>query len=551
MSNESNTAAVRASFGVLATAILIVVASCLGARAISAQDHVKDLQKAAVASGRAAWGHWGANPDKYSAWISHTNRLIPVYTFGMTLDAVNGPHSVYRDAQRLRELYGRLPEGSLNPAATYFDQTDVYRLQQQAAAAGKKYIVLIVFDGMDWQTTRAAAVYRAGNAGYGEGRGSGLHFQDYRGAATDFGCFVTSPHSTNERVDVDAQVVLQQSDVHSGGYDARLGGGAPWESPTDPDYLTGKSHARPDAVTDSASAMTSLTTGIKTYNRAINIDPHGRQVATIAHRLQSERGFAIGVVTSVPISHATPAAAYAHNVSRDDYQDLTRDLLGLPSIAHRSQPLPGVDVLLGAGWGEKVTADEKQGQNFLPGNKFITDEDLKQVDKAGGGRYRVVQRTAGSSGRQLLSPAADDAARQHMRLFGLFGVKGGHLPFRTADGGFDPTPDVKPAEKYSPADIDENPTLADMTQAALTVLATNSQGFWLMIEAGDVDWANHSNNIDNSIGAVISGDEAFRAVALWAEANHCWDQTAVIVTADHGHYLVLSDPSALVGPAKE
>ena len=70
--------------------------------------------------------------------------------------------------------------------------------------------------------------------------------------------------------------------------------------------------------------------------------------------------------------------------------------------------------------------------------------------------------------------------------------------------------------------------------------------FWLMIEAGDVDWANHSNNIDNSIGAVLSGDAAFQSVTDWIEANGGWADTAVFVTADHGHYLVLEKPEALL-----
>ena len=68
-----------------------------------------------------------------------------------------------------------------------------------------------------------------------------------------------------------------------------------------------------------------------------------------------------------------------------------------------------------------------------------------------------------------------------------------------------------------------------------------------MIEAGEVDWANHDDNLDNSIGAVVHGDRAFRAVADWAEEHGCWDQTAVILTADHGHYLHLTDPQAILG----
>src|SRR6185437_3411947 len=128
---------------------------------------------------------------------------------------------------------------------------------------------------------------------------------------------------------------------------------------------------------------------------SINVGPSGEQVVPIARQLQSE-GFAIGVVTSVPISHATPACAYANNVWRDDYQDLSRDLLGLPSIAHPSKPLPGVDVLLGAGWGTKIeTTDAGQGKNFVAGNRYLTTADLAAIDATGGGHYRVAQRTSG------------------------------------------------------------------------------------------------------------------------------------------------------------
>ncbi len=132
-------------------------------------------------------------------------------------------------------------------------------------------------------------------------------------------------------------------------------------------------------------------------------------------------------------------------------------------------------------------------------------------------------------------------------MFGFFGAKTGHLPFATADGDYDPTIGVRRlAEVYSPQDVDENPTLADFTRAALEVLSTNKKGFWLMVEAGEVDWANHDDNLDNSIGAVISGDAAFRAVADWVEKHDCWRETAVILTADHGHYFHLTDPQALL-----
>jgi alkaline phosphatase len=514
-----------------------------------AQDHLRCLQTDAMAKGKAAWAHWGTNRNRYAGWTKHSNRLIPIYTFGLSLDGFAGTRSVYRDREKIEALYGRLPDDTLNPQADYLDQTDIYHLQKRALAKGKKYIVLLIFDGMDWQTTQAAAIYAAGRVAYDAGRGTGLAFQDYRGVRTDFGCFVSSPHNDKTDVDADAQTVVNPGGTIPGGYDFRRGGPAPWSAPNEVAYLLGESLERKQAVTDSAASATSMTCGIKTYNDAINVDANGQQVVPLAVEMQSQ-GYAVGVVTSVPISHATPAAAYANNVTRDDYQDLTRDMVGLPSIAHRSEPLPGLDVLIGAGWGQEGLLPDGQGNNFVRGNKYLTTENLAEIDVDQGGRYIIAQRTPGSKGGELLQAAAKRARQEHRRLLGYFGIRSGHLPFRTADGQYNPPPGVAmTSEFYSDADIAENPTLADMTRAALEVLSADERGFWLMVEAGDVDWANHDDNLDNSIGAVLSGDEAFRAITEWAESNGCWEQTALIVTADHGHYLVLDDPAALI-PAK-
>jgi len=524
----------------------------------SAADPVRVMEAEAEATGKASWGHWGDQPDRYISWSNHSNRLIPVYAFGTLLDAVAGPNSLYRDAERLTSLYGRLPDDTLNPDAAYFDQTDVHRLQMMAADAGKKYIVLVVFDGLDWTTTRTAAIAARGRVAYDAGRGTGFAFQDYRGAPTDFGFCVTSPANDGTKVDVDAQAVKNPGGELAGGYDPRRGGQTPWAPLPDLRYLIGRDRSRPHAFTDSAASATSLCTGRKTYNDAINVDVEGRQIEPIARTLQA-RGYAVGAVTSVPVSHATPACSYANNVSRDDYQDIARDMLGQPSIAHRTEPLPGLDVLIGAGFGVRGTkeTDKDQGANFEPGGKYVADSTLAAIDARQGGRYRVAMRTFGQAGDEILAGAAEDAIKRKLRLFGLFGVVEGNLPYQTADGDFDPVgcrPEQAatadrlrkkycPIKPYSQADLSENPTLADMTRAALDVLESRGK-FWLMVEAGDVDWASHANDIDAAIGAVKSGDAAFQAVVKWIERHDAWNDSIVIVTADHGHLFVLEDPSA-------
>jgi alkaline phosphatase len=528
-------------------------------------DPIAELQQAAVKDNVSEMGHWGHDPRNYKLWGTHSNRLIPVYTFGtrgagkgVDLDDYTGANSLYRKPERVRELYGYNAPDTVNPDAVYCDQTDLYRIQRAAFDAGKKHVFLIVFDGMDWQTTRAAAIYKTGKVAYDSGRGTGLHFQDYTaGGTSQFGFMVTSPHNEGTDVDVNLQIVKNPGGEVRGGYSAAKGGPNPWTPGDDKEYPISQPKKAPlrHAYTDSSSSASSMTAGIKTYNNGVNVDDAGVRVKTIAHEAQAE-GYAVGAVTSVPISHATPAAAYAHNVHRDDYQDLTRDLLGLPSIAHPDAPLPGMDVVIGGGYGhivegkdaKKAMAADSQGDNFAPGNLYLTSDDQKKVDVRNGGRYVVATRVPGRSGSEVLTEAATQAAKDGKRLLGFYGVGAakGHLPYQTADGRFDPVDGRQKAEKYAAEDLSENPTLSDMAAAAIQVLSKNPKGFWLMVEAGDVDWANHNNNIDDSIGATLSGDAAVKTVTDWVEKHGNWKDSLVIVTADHGHYLVIEKPELLI-----
>lgn len=519
-------------------------------RSSSSIDRVAAMQAKAMEEKSAKWGHWGNRPSGYNAWTSHSNRLIPVYVFGGSFAPYMNEGSVYRNASAIEKLYGQLPSNTLNEKAPYGDQTDIYRLQRRAIdELGKKFVFLVVFDGMDWQTTQAAAIVKTGRVAYTEGKGNGLVFQDYDQCENDYGFVVTSPHGDQVETDVDAQQSVKPV-TKLGGYDARLGGLYPWSKEADIDYLIGRSKISEHAVTDSSSSATSMTAGVKSINGALNLDGIWKPVETIAQYVQRTKNFSAGAVTSVPISHATPAASYATNVSRDDYQDLTRDMLGLPSVSHKSNPSPGLEVVIGSGFGEETQKPDGHGQNFVPGNRYLADEDLKAVDISSGSptaKYVVAQRTSGKAGAEVLAQAAAKAASQKCRLLGYFGAKNGHLPYQTANGDFKPVADMKePVETYSQADLDENPTLAQMTESAIQVLETNANGFWLMVEAGDVDWANHANNIDSSIGAVFSGEAAVKSIFDWIERKNAWKESLVIVTADHGHYLNLVHPESLV-----
>jgi alkaline phosphatase len=543
-----------------------------------AEDRIRDLQTTGVEGQKTRAKrpyHFGAQgpDDVFSNHGSHTNRMVPVYVFGRKADlgAVTGKNSLYRDADKIKALYGFLPANTVNPDAEYADQSDLYRVQRDAVARGARHLFIVWFDGLDWPTTQAAAIVKTGKV-YTEGKGSGLIFQDFTADGTaQYGYVVTSPTHDKNTPDPDAQTVAIPSDSLEGGYDPRFGGPNPWTlgplGRKAPGYLKGQSATAAEraaveaaggvlhAYTDSSTSAAEFIGGRKAYNNGINVTDDGTFVPTLFHTLQGQ-GWKLGTVTSVPFDHASPAAMYAHNVDRDDYQDLARDMLGLPGIAQESQKdriHPGLDVVMGAGFGQLASQKTlaPQGRNAVKGNLYLADADRAAIDVENGGKYVVAETTAGKRGDDVLRESAERAAREDRRLFGFFGTNTlNHLPYRTADGRYDPSPDLDgKAESYTAAERAENPTLADMTRAALTVLgARPERPFALFVEAGDVDFGLHKNNLDTAIGALYSGEDAIRAIIEWVRAYSNWDDSVLIVTSDHGHYLVLDDPEGLLPP---
>ena len=547
-------------------------------------DRMQQMQAEAVYSNsqyRPRPYHFGAQPPGtvFSNHTSHSNRLVPVYVIGdkANLGAVTGANSKYRDAERLKALYGRLPEHTLNPNAEYADQSDLYQVQADAVQRGARHLFIGWFDGMDWEPLRASVLARTGKD-LEPGPASGPQWLGplgLDGVPIQFASVVTSPTHGDppaEKQDLDHQVRRDLDTLLPGGYDPRFGGPNAWTPgpllAMARGYLKGQSATAEEqaqivaaggvvhAYTDSAPSACEFASGHKMTNDAINVLDDDTPAKTLFQSLQ-EQGWGVGTVTSVPFSHASPAAMYAHNVSRDDYQDLSRDMLGLFSIMHqvgKHPQLPGLDVVLGCGWGATLALEDsrKQGRNGEVGPTYVTQEDLHTIDADRGGPYIVAQRIPGQPGSDLLQTAAARAAQEQKRLFGLFGTRYGHLPFRSANGDYRPTVGIKgTAELYSADDLIENPTLADMTRAALSVLSAQPhRPFALFTEAGDVDFGLHDNNLDNAIGAIASGEEAIKTIVQWVNQHSNWDESVLIITADHGHYLVIDDPKAVAGAAR-
>lgn len=241
-------------------------------------------------------------------------------------------------------------------------------------------------------------------------------------------------------------------------------------------------------ATDSAAAATAMSTGVKTYDAAICVDTKKQPLTTIVE-IAKGRGMKTGVITSVPFSHATPAGFASHNESRNNYTALAHDML------FNVRP----DVVMGAGHPDGAAA----GKEY----EYINKEDYQQI-ASGQTPYFFIQDRA--EFRHLIT---------NPRCGKVFGLFRNHncLKYCNADrAAADPT----------------LPTLAEMAEGTLETLR-NDNGFFLMIEGGAIDWCNHADDLNGSIGETLAFDDTVSMVLHWIARNGGWKDNLLIITADH------------------
>jgi alkaline phosphatase/methionine-rich copper-binding protein CopC len=308
--------------------------------------------------------------------------------------------------------------------------------------------------------------------------------------------------------------------------------------------------------TDSASAATAIGSGVKTDGGNIawqSGDPAGGEITTIAETLRADLGFAIGVVSTVPFSHATPASFVSHNVNRNDYQPIAHEIL------FHTQP----EVVIGGGLDSlfaKAVTNLAGASTDLDHNGFNDDYD---AFKAGtdGTHYTFVERATGvDGGTALAAVAAGVDITAGDKLFGLFGTSGGNFEYYNVldTPG---TPTITRSTTDSTPATDEDPTLSEMTLTTLSVLNKDPQGFFVMFEQGDIDWSNHANGYKNMVGGVYDLEQAVTTAETVVETGvngMNWSNTLMIVTSDHSNsYLRLQEelgkgnlPVEVVGASK-
>ena len=286
-------------------------------------------------------------------------------------------------------------------------------------------------------------------------------------------------------------------------------------------------------TSDSAPTATAMVTGWKANDGALSVGPEtGPDEADAAkvapHRLTTllelaeKRGLATGIVTTTRITHATPAANYAHTPNRDWENDaqLPRGAT-LPDIAaqliERQKTGDGIEVVLGGG-----------RENLLPATA-IDPEYPAIKGRRRDGRNLIEEWQSAQAGSQFVWNKAQFDAVDPQRVTHLLGLfEPSHMRYETDQA----------------KDGAGEPHLADMTRKAIQVLQRNRKGYFLMVEGGRIDHAHHAGNAYRALTETIAFSDAIRVASEITAA----DDTLILVTADHSHVFTMAGYPARGNP---
>lgn len=243
---------------------------------------------------------------------------------------------------------------------------------------------------------------------------------------------------------------------------------------------------------DSGSTATALNTGVKTRNGRINIGPTDERLTTLAE-LARERGMSVGLLTTTEIADATPAAVAGHEVERNHGPILFSQMLREGIL----------DVMIGTGKPHQTGGRlRRYGPSPEDWEKLLSGDLPLDWVFVGDGR-------------------------------GLRAYLSGTTPLPKRLVGI--VPEIRPRPLSFQAEFSEeaSPSLGELTPLLFQMLQRNDRGFYAMIENGRVDRMNHSNDIRGVIEEMAEFCRTVEWVCDWVEKHSSWEETLVVVTADH------------------
>ena len=230
-------------------------------------------------------------------------------------------------------------------------------------------------------------------------------------------------------------------------------------------------------ITCSSASGTAIACGTKTNNGYLGIDPDGNRLKSMAYDFK-DKGYKIGIMSSVPVNHATPASFYAHNLDRGDYYSISMEI-----------PESGFDFFGGSGFLQYSGKDNS------------SEPTPEMLEEKG---YAVC------FGKDEFEERMDST--EHLVLIQPSGSKG------------------NPENYEVNGEEADDSRLAEMLQMGMDFLG-DGQPFFIMCEGGEIDWAAHDNMTMPMIDAVLRFNEAIETAYRFYEKHP--DETLIVVTADH------------------
>ena len=231
-------------------------------------------------------------------------------------------------------------------------------------------------------------------------------------------------------------------------------------------------------VTDSSAAGTAIACGEKTNNSWLGVDPQEKPLESVAAVLKKQ-GYKVGIMSTVPVNHATPASFYGHNKSRHASYAILKEI-----------PESGFEFFAGS------------GMMGFAGNRWKPEPDITGYLVENG--YNVCY------GKEELAEAI---ANQDKIVLSQIYNRG-----------------VEPKNYESGKTPEGHITLAEMVQGALDLFG-DKDPFFMAIEGGEIDWGGHANKTMPMVNAVINFDKAIEVAYQFYLAHP--DETLIVITADH------------------
>lgn len=256
-----------------------------------------------------------------------------------------------------------------------------------------------------------------------------------------------------------------------------------------------RTYAVGSVLTDSAAAATAISCGVKTLPGILGKDATGKPCETILEYAKKQ-GKLTGVVSTMRVTHATPAAFFAHIVSRDDENAIAQQLVESGTV----------DVAMGGGFRHFSTKRFFEQKECQGGSKLL-DGYSKRAD----GVDFLADRKSTHSLICTKKQMDETSFEPGKKILGTFAAS--HFP--------------EWQERHALAEL---PSLAQMTQKSIEWLSGSNKGFFLMVEGGLIDYAGHANDAGTLLREVLDFDRAI-GVAYDYIAAH--PDTLLLVTADH------------------